>query len=66
MSTLRPPSARSGVPPQSTPINSRTISSTPTESLQASQGIVQPSSQGSKQQPMKFIPTPRGPPPQPK
>ncbi|KAJ1407646.1 hypothetical protein SESBI_24120 [Sesbania bispinosa] len=66
MSTLRPPSARSVVPPQSTPINSRTISSTPIEPLPPSQGVIQPSSQSSRQQPMKFIPTPRGPPPQPK
>ncbi|KAJ1408303.1 proteoglycan 4-like [Sesbania bispinosa] len=56
MKTLRPPSSRSVVSPQSTP----------TEPLAPSQGVIQPSSQTSGEQPMAFIPTPRGPPPQPK
>ncbi|KAJ1396567.1 hypothetical protein SESBI_32491 [Sesbania bispinosa] len=56
MKTLRPPSSRSVVSPQSTP----------TEPLAPSQGVIQPSSQTSGEQPMTFIPTPRGPPPQPK
>ncbi|KAJ1395506.1 proteoglycan 4-like [Sesbania bispinosa] len=56
MKTLRPPSSRSVVSPQSTP----------TEPLAPSQGVIRPSSQTSGEQPMTFIPTPRGPPPQPK